>query len=70
MAWYKEAETERIASEYKKALYRGIGFYPFRDENGIFQAKIHSVYADGLLELETLAGERRRYYFKEVEFVH
>ncbi len=66
---YQKLNEESLALEYRKSLYRGKGFFPFRDGNGSFEAKIYSVHNDGQLELETSEGERRQYYFKEVEFV-
>ncbi len=66
---YKELNAEKIRSEYAKALYRKTGFYLFKANEETFLARIHSVHSDGQLELETESGERKGFYFKEVQFV-
>ncbi len=66
---YKKNDVENINTEYHAALYRSTGFHTYKSENETFQAKIISVHADGQLELETELGERKGFYFKEVQFV-
>jgi len=66
---YTELSVTKIRAEYAEALYRKDGFYAYRANNETFQAKIISVHPDGQLELETEAGERKGFYFKEVSFV-
>jgi len=66
---YTELSVTKIRAEYAEALYRKDGFYTYRANDEVFQAKIISVHPDGQLELETEAGERKEFYFKEVSFV-
>ena len=66
---YTELSVTKIRAEYAEALYRKEGFYAYRANDETFQAKIISVHPDGQLELETEAGERKEFYFKEVSFV-
>jgi len=66
---YTELSVTKIRAEYAEALYRKDGFYAYRANDETFQAKIISVHPDGQLELETEAGERKEFYFKEVSFV-
>ena len=66
---YTELSVTKIRAEYAEALYRKDGFYAYRANDETFQAKIISVHPDGQLELETKAGERKGFYFKEVSFV-
>ncbi|MFT3753020.1 MAG: biotin--[acetyl-CoA-carboxylase] ligase [Paludibacter sp.] len=66
---YNELEVEKIRKEYSDALYRREGFHPFAAEGEFFEAKIVSVHPDGQLELETESGERKGFYFKEVQFL-
>ena len=69
MDLYKNADKVFIEQEYNKSLYRRSGFHTFRAGNDVFQAEIYSIGSDGLLTLETKKGEKRGFYFKEVEFV-
>ncbi len=57
-----------INSLYMQNLYRRDGYHPYRDKDGSFSARIKAVEATGHLVLETVAGELRRYEFKEVAF--
>ncbi len=66
---YEKLNAEKIRSAFSEALYRKDGYYSFNADNECFQAKIIEVHLDGQLELETLNGERKGYYFKEVSFV-
>lgn len=66
---YTELSVTKIRAEYAEALYRKDGFYAYRANDETFQAKIISVHPDGQIELETEAGERKGFYFKEVSFV-
>lgn len=66
---YQELNAERIRLEYAESLYRKVGFHTYRAENETFQAKISEVHPDGQLQLETESGERKGFYFKEVEFI-
>ena len=58
--------------EFLERLWRMDGcFHTFRDKirNERIQAKIHSVAEEGLLSLLTPEGEKRKFAFKEVEFI-
>lgn len=65
----KENDTETITSRYKANLYRKEGFYPYRDADGEFRARICDIEPTGKLILEDEAGRQRGYMFKEVEFI-
>lgn len=69
MELYQKFDTELIRSEYADILYRRTGYYPYKTETETFNAKIVAVHPDGKLELETETGERKEFYFKEVQFV-
>lgn len=64
----REKEDD-IRNDYMAALYRGSGFYPYRDEKGLFEACIKGIELTGHLILELPDGELRRYAFKEVSMV-
>ena len=66
---YSELNIEKIRSEYEQMLYRKAGFYNYKAADEAFRARIVAVHPDGQLELETEAGERKSFYFKEVQFV-
>lgn len=59
-------EVDRL---YRERLYRREGYHKFRDENGIFEARIEGIRPDGCLMLQTPSGEHRVYEFKQVQFV-
>lgn len=65
---YAKLDVDELRSEYAKMLYRKDGFHSFKTGTESFQAKIVTVHPDGELELETDGGERRSFYFKEVQF--
>lgn len=67
---YRLGNAELIRKMYFEKLYRNSGFYTYKDETGLFEAKIKSVQPDGKLELITRQGETRSFYFKEVSFVN
>ena len=58
-----------IRQQYMQMLYRRKGFHPYTDKNGAFMAEIMDVEDDGHLVLLDDSGQRRRYAFKEVQFV-
>ena len=62
----ERAEVDRL---YRERLYRRDGYYPFRDANGEFEARIDGVRPDGCLMLQTIDGEHRVYEFKQVQFI-
>ncbi|HJV78126.1 MAG TPA: biotin--[acetyl-CoA-carboxylase] ligase [Paludibacter sp.] len=65
---YGGLDIKKIRAAYAGSLYRKEGFYAYSTETETFQAKIIQVHLDGQLELETEAGERKGFYFKEVKF--
>jgi len=58
-----------LENDYYTNLFRGTGFYKYRDKTGEFEASIAAVEPDGHLVLKTVAGANRRYAFKEVIFI-
>ena len=62
-------ELENIDNEYFKRLYRKEGFYRFKDARGVFSAEISEIEISGILVLTDSHGQRRKYTFKEVEFL-
>lgn len=64
-----KGETEDIRAEYGRALYRRNGYFTYEDADGIFEARIHAVEADGRLVLALPDGTLRRYAFKEVVYL-
>lgn len=65
----EEWDEENVKSEYRQQLYRSDGFFPYRDSEGEFKARIVTVEDDGHLLLQLPNGEERRYAFKEVSFI-
>lgn len=65
---YNHLDKEKIREIYQSALYRKDGIYTFNSDEMAFEASIFAVHPDGQLELETVEGEYRRFYFKEVSF--
>ena len=62
----KRAEVDKL---YRDRLYRREGYHRFRDENGIFTARIEGIRPDGCLMLQTDGDEHRVYEFKQVQFI-
>lgn len=69
MEMYSNMNIDQIRTEYSVSLYRKTGYHAFRTDDETFTARIVSIQPDGQLELETESGERKGFYFKEVEFV-
>ena len=65
----KNGAYEIISKEYHSVLYRNDGFYPYRDQENMFYAKIQSVDSTGCLHLIDKSGETKKYVFKSVCFV-
>ena len=65
----ERGEVETIREHYRKALFRRRDFHPYRDADGVFNARLHHVEDSGLIILEDTDGRLRPYAFKEVEFV-
>jgi BirA family biotin operon repressor/biotin-[acetyl-CoA-carboxylase] ligase len=66
---YHHLDVEKLQMEYADMLFRKDGFHTFKADGELFQARIFAVHPDGMLELETIEGEYRSFYFKEVSFV-
>jgi BirA family biotin operon repressor/biotin-[acetyl-CoA-carboxylase] ligase len=72
LLFYKQLQsgnTEQINLSYHQALHRKEGFFPYKDKEGSFRARIESVTNDGFIHLTGNEGEKRAYAFKEVAFV-
>lgn len=63
-----QEREEEIRTAYMAALYRNDGYYPYQDEKGCFEARIHAIEPTGHLILQLPDGELRRYAFKEVSY--
>lgn len=70
---YEQTKTvdgrKEIEQCYADRLFRKSGYFPFRDENGVFKARIKEIRPSGHLVLERSDGAERVYAFKEVEFL-
>ncbi len=62
-------DAEAIRAAYRDLLYRKEGYHAYRDANGLFEARLITVEDDGTLVLRDHAQQKRRYAFKEVQFV-
>ena len=70
--WYGvliDDEFERIDKEYFSRLYRKDGLHRFKDAREVFSAEISEIETSGILVLTDSKGQRRKYIFKEVEFL-
>lgn len=67
----RDSEVPPLHEAYRRALYRGTGFYPYIDTSSSeqFSAEIADVEPTGHLLLRDSQGNLRRYAFKEVSFV-
>ena len=60
---------ETVPTDYRSRLYRRDGLFAYRDQEGLFRARLKDVLPDGRLLLTDEAGQERTYAFKEVQFV-
>ena len=60
---------ETVRTDYRSRLYRRDGLFAYRDQEGLFRARLKDVLPDGRLLLTDEAGQDRTYAFKEVQFV-
>lgn len=71
--WYNlllREEYEIIDRAYMRYLYRKEGKYLFKEpEHAPFEASIYTVEPSGELILEQNTGDRKGYFFKEIEFI-
>ncbi|MDR1680115.1 MAG: biotin--[acetyl-CoA-carboxylase] ligase [Prevotellaceae bacterium] len=58
-----------ITTNYIHNLFRREGYHNYADENGTFKAKFHNILPDGQLILETKEGEKKYFFFKELQFL-
>lgn len=65
----QKEETASITARYQDALFRKEGMYRYKDATGTFLARIVEVEPSGQLILQDEAGEKRRYVFKEVQYI-
>ena len=65
----RAGDTETLIRMYHDALYRKTGFHRYKDNQGIFNARIDRVSDDGFLHLITDTNEERCYNFKNVRFM-
>lgn len=65
-----DEKFDEINQLYLSCLYRFNEFAAFKTGEGIFRAKIIKVEDSGELVLELTSGETKKFFFKEVEFVH
>ena len=56
-----------LHQQYCDSLYHRNGFHAYKDKDGYFEARIHSIEPTGRLILERRNGLLSRYDFKEVE---
>lgn len=64
-----EGHDDQIITQYKQALYRKEGLWPYHDAHELFMARIKDVMPTGQLILTDADGHNRTYAFKEVSFV-
>lgn len=62
-------DVQPIVSDYFENLYRKEGYFSYRDKFGEFEAKIVDVEPMGHLVLCDEQGQKRKYAFKEVEYI-
>lgn len=68
---YYTMPIAELAARFRARMWRGAGFFGYRDTQtgATFAAQVAALDGGtGLLTLETQQGEQRQYYFKEVEF--
>ena len=65
----KKNDTLSIVAHYEKSLFRKEGMHRYKDTNGEFLARIVCVEPEGRLILEDEMQAKRRYMFKEVEYL-
>jgi len=59
---------DRFHQPYCSSLYRRKGFYTYKDDQGFFEARIHTIEPSGHIILERRDGALSRYGFKQVLF--
>ncbi len=64
-----DGAEEAVKERYMNLLYRGDGFYPYRKNGVVFEARIESISSLGHITLANKNGVEETFDFKEVEFV-
>lgn len=65
----QETLHEEVWEEYKNHLYRRDGFWKYKDQNGIFEARIIDVLPTGEIVLCDRNGQNRTYGFKQIKYI-
>lgn len=65
----QETLNEEVWEEYKNHLYRRDGFWKYKDQNGIFEARIIDVLPTGEIVLCDRNGQNRTYGFKQIKYI-
>ncbi|KGN83467.1 biotin--acetyl-CoA-carboxylase ligase [Porphyromonas gulae] len=65
----EEHTADRLHSRYMQCLYRRVGYHPFQDKEGRFDAMIADVLASGELLLVRADGRKSSYAFKEIAYI-
>lgn len=65
----RRAVAADIATRYDQALFRRIGWHPYEDSKGCFEARLLRVEEDGRFVLQDRTGRERAYLFKEVSYI-
>ncbi len=63
------AHRAQLHERFLSRLWRGEGLHPFKDKDGVFQARIKDVRMDGPIVLEDTEKKERTYLFKEVQYI-
>ena len=63
------AYASELATRYAASLFRREGFHCYQDKDGLFNARLVRVEADGRFVLMDEANQERSYLFKEVQYV-
>lgn len=69
---YYTMPIDQLVARFRAKMWRGKGFFDYRDAKTgeTFKARVAALDGGtGLLTLETRSGDQREYYFKEVEFL-
>lgn len=66
---YNNLDKTYIKKSYFNGLYRKEGFFPYRADDKIFEAKIIDIHNDGKIGLQDKKGQLYEFYFKEVQFL-
>ncbi|ETA26739.1 biotin--acetyl-CoA-carboxylase ligase [Porphyromonas gingivalis SJD2] len=65
----EEHSADQLHTRYMQCLYRRVGYHPFQDKEGRFDAIIADVLPSGELLLVRADGRKSSYAFKEIAYV-